>query len=375
MPQAVPERVPPETKDWTWVLHERCPQCSLDAGVLTLSEIPMVIRTQVQVWPVVLLRRNVAERPAPQVWSPLEYGAHTRDVLRLFQERLARMLTEEEPTLADWDPNEAALQGGYHDADPDTVAAEILTEAEKLATAVEAVPAGAAERRGLRSDGAAFTVTTLMQYLVHDLVHHLWDVTEGDTEEPATSGRAGSGLSSTGSRPEAETLDAPDASPEADDRVDEPDEGSGAAGEALGAGNSSEVGNPPKGPGEGLEAGNAPKEPGDVPKEPGDPAGTSDEAPEPPPIQAFANRHRRVLGIAMTVIAVALAVLDLTVLPQPDAGGGVRAFVLRWAAPVCWVMIAGVALTWALSVRRAVVNAFAYVAVACWLVYLGARVI
>lgn len=33
------------------------------------------------------------------------------------------------------------------------------------------------ERTGLRSDGAQFTVLTLGQYLVHDPVHHVWDVT------------------------------------------------------------------------------------------------------------------------------------------------------------------------------------------------------
>jgi hypothetical protein len=29
---------------------------------------------------------------------------------------------------------------------------------------------------GLRSDGSEFTVLTLGQYALHDLVHHLWDV-------------------------------------------------------------------------------------------------------------------------------------------------------------------------------------------------------
>lgn len=353
----MPERVPPETKDWTWVLQQRCPQCSLDAGALTLIEIPMVIRTQVQVWPVVLLRRDVAERPDPQVWSPLEYGAHTRDVLRLFQERLARMLAEDEPTLDDWDPNEAALQGGYHDLDADTVSAEILTEAETLATVVEELPEDAAERRGLRSDGAAFTVTTLMQYLVHDLVHHLWDVTHDDIDEAASQSTAD----------EAEAPVATSAHPPAEDGADT------LAQQVRGV--DSDGGGGDQGEGEASQTPAAPlSAPDDLAETGGSAAGEEEGGtPQEPPIQAFANRHRRLLGIVMTIVAVALAVLDVTVLPQPDHGGGIRAFVLRWAAPVCWMMIAGVALTWALSVRRAIVNSFAYVAVACWLVYLGAR--
>src|SRR5699024_4179469 len=308
-----------------------------------------------------------------------------------------------------WDPNEAALQGGYHDADPDSVAAEILTEAEKLATAVEAVPADAAERRGLRSDGAAFTVTTLMQYLVHDLVHHLWDVTEGDTEDSAPPGRAESGppagTQGTGTKPEgAQGTETGSETGSGAGQSEEASEGAWSEGSQNGAADgatdrsadgaadvSSDVptDRPANAPADrhadaptDAYAGGTTGLSGDATStirsedsqagavsdpmndsqvhETGVPAGPADDAPETPPIQAFAHRHRRVLGVATTVIAVALAVLDVTVLPQPAVSGGIRAFVLRWAAPVCWVMIAGVALTWALSVRRAVVNAFAY---------------
>jgi hypothetical protein len=32
------------------------------------------------------------------------------------------------------------------------------------------------ERRGRRSDGAAFTVATFGRYMIHDPIHHLHDV-------------------------------------------------------------------------------------------------------------------------------------------------------------------------------------------------------
>ena len=31
-------------------------------------------------------------------------------------------------------------------------------------------------RMGLRSDGAEFTIETFAQYVIHDPMHHLWDV-------------------------------------------------------------------------------------------------------------------------------------------------------------------------------------------------------
>ena len=348
--------VPPETKDWTWVLHERCPQCTLEAGVLTLAEIPAVIRAQVQVWPVVLLRGDVRMRPEPQVWSSLEYAAHTRDVLRLFTDRLALIRTEDEPTFGDWDPNEAALAGRYHELDPETVGAEILASAETLAAAVAAVPPESAGRRGLRSDGAAFTTTTLMQYLVHDLVHHLWDVSGEPPGAPAGA--------MDGSDPLPESLQ--DTRPRAEVLQE--------AGTVQPAADGGTPGDAPASPGVVAEQAGA-----GVAQEPAE-AGASTEAPEAdavpaPPIQAFANRHRRVLGILVAAICAVLAVAYVTVEPPTVTGTGANAFLVRWTVPACWALIAGVALTWALSLRRQIVNAFAYAAVACWVIYLVARLV
>ena len=33
------------------------------------------------------------------------------------------------------------------------------------------------ERPGRRSDGSSFTVASLVRYMIHDPIHHIWDVT------------------------------------------------------------------------------------------------------------------------------------------------------------------------------------------------------
>lgn len=374
MPASELPEVPPETKDWTWVLSERCPQCTLEAGALTLAEIPGVIRTQVQVWPVVLLRADVRGRPEPQVWSPLEYGAHTRDVLGLFTDRLALILAEDEPTFGDWDPNEAASAGRYHELDPEAMSEEILAAAETLAAAVEAVPPEAVQRRGLRSDGASFTVTTLLQYLVHDLVHHLWDVNEG---QPGASAAAPVAEALQETRPRAEVLSEvrrSGAMPDGD-----PTSGEGASPEAVAAPTGPEAAGAPA---EAAETG-APAEalpetgaPADAPygAEAADAPPAETDRPVPP-LQAFAHRHRRVLGILIAVVCAALAVAFATVAAPTTTGGGVRAFLVHWTVPAVWALIGAVAVAWALSLRRQIVNLIAYAAVACWVIYLGARLL
>ena len=101
----------PDTKDWTWTLSRRCEQCGLAAGEVSIGEVPERAFVAAEEW-VAILRSSpaVAARREPTVWSPLEYGAHVRDVYRLFDERLALMLTEDEPTFANWDQDVDRLE-------------------------------------------------------------------------------------------------------------------------------------------------------------------------------------------------------------------------------------------------------------------------
>ena len=67
----IDERSPaiePDTKNWTWVLHGVCPECGLDASILTGREVPGMIRDSVARWQVVLARPDVRVRSHATVW-------------------------------------------------------------------------------------------------------------------------------------------------------------------------------------------------------------------------------------------------------------------------------------------------------------------
>ena len=176
----------PDTKDWTWTLSRRCPQCGLAAGEIELSEIPQRAFVAAEEW-VQILRSSpaVVQRPRPDVWSPLEYGAHVRDVHRVFDSRLARMLAEDGPTFDNWDQDRTAIEQRYSEQDPEVVADELEAAAETFVTRLSTVTPDQLSRKGRRSDGREFTVATLSQYFLHDVVHHLWDVT-GQQDGAAT---------------------------------------------------------------------------------------------------------------------------------------------------------------------------------------------
>ena len=177
----------PDTSDWTWVLERPCTTCGLHAGEVLFDELPGLIRDNSSAWPAVLTRADAAVRPNDHTWSALEYAAHVRDCCRLFAERLGRALGEDDPQLADWDQDATAIAARYDLQDPQAVGRELEVAAASVADAFAGVSVSDRGRSARRSDGASFTVTTLGQYFLHDIVHHLHDVA-GDSRNAPGAG-------------------------------------------------------------------------------------------------------------------------------------------------------------------------------------------
>lgn len=168
--------ITPDTKDWTFVLERACPECGFDATTIAGADVAAELRRRVAAWPEVLRRANVLERPNATTWSLLEYACHVRDVFRVFLRRLNLMLEEDNPTFDDWDQDKTAIDDSYAEQDPAAVSRELVEAGGSMAAGLDAVPDGAWAREGRRSDGARFTIDSFARYLLHDVVHHAWDV-------------------------------------------------------------------------------------------------------------------------------------------------------------------------------------------------------
>ena len=173
---SAPAAVPGDAKDWTWVLDRRCPECDFAAAAVVREQVGAVVRDNAASWGPVLARADARTRPDDRTWSPLEYGCHVRDVLRLYDERLRLMLDHDDPLYPNWDQDAAAISARYETQDPDRVAAEVVEAGEQVAAAFDGLAPEQWLRRGRRSDGASFTVESFSRYFVHDLVHHRHDV-------------------------------------------------------------------------------------------------------------------------------------------------------------------------------------------------------
>ncbi len=130
--------IEPDTKDWTWVIDEPCLQCGFDPTDVDRADLPELIHENTRGWYAVLADADFAVRPAPHVWSRLEYACHVRDVHELFARRVRLMLDEDDPTFENWDQDVTAVEQEYSLQDP----VEVGTDAGR---------AGRRGRGGLRS--------------------------------------------------------------------------------------------------------------------------------------------------------------------------------------------------------------------------------
>jgi hypothetical protein len=168
--------ISPDTKDWTWVLERPCPDCGYDRADFTRDAIARVGRANAATWQLELVRDDVRVRPNADCWSVLEYACHVRDVYLIFDERVALMQSQDNPVFANWDQDETALTKQYELQEPAPVGAALTAAATALAERFESLDAHEWSREGTRSNGSVFTIETLGLYMIHDSIHHLWDV-------------------------------------------------------------------------------------------------------------------------------------------------------------------------------------------------------
>ena len=126
----------PDVKDWTWVLERPCPECGFDAASVPPGTIGALVRANAEAW------EQVLARPA---------GELRRRPARAVEER-------------------------YLEQDPAAVSAQLRGAALELAEVFDGLRGDRWQRPGRRSDGARFDVAGFGRYMIHDPVHHLFDV-------------------------------------------------------------------------------------------------------------------------------------------------------------------------------------------------------
>jgi hypothetical protein len=160
------------------VVPEGCHECGFDSGEDRTSlaarsdAFPEIVNDILRSADANLIRR----RPAPEVWSPVEYAAHVGEAVRWYVGRIRCVLEEDLPQLESFDFDAAAEAGEYYRRRIDAVVADLRTSCRELADIARSVSASQLSRYGLGSDGSPRSVASLLTRADHELVHHEFDL-------------------------------------------------------------------------------------------------------------------------------------------------------------------------------------------------------
>jgi hypothetical protein len=157
---------------------ERCDECGFDGTRLTATDAVAALRSMGRRWrelfkdvPVERLR----ERSDAATWSPLEYAAHTRDVIALVGWGMAQVLEGKRPSFDAVEPDPPGTDHGYNALDPAKVLDELQSNAERAAARAERELPEHWGRTG-SIGGVETDAGWLLRHAVHDASHHLRDV-------------------------------------------------------------------------------------------------------------------------------------------------------------------------------------------------------
>ena len=161
--------------------HERCTECGFDGGRYDDEALLGALRALGTQWRELLATAGdtLRERPAPGVWSAIEYAAHSRDVTAMHVVGVEAALPGDEPVVPPLDDSVVDdIAGGYASEDLDAVLVALDEQAVRLATcAGEAGPD--AWGHGLTIGEDRSDVRRLLEHALHDSTHHLRDVELG----------------------------------------------------------------------------------------------------------------------------------------------------------------------------------------------------
>jgi DinB family protein len=121
---------------------------------------------------------DLVTRREPQVWSPLEYCCHVRDVLLVQRERVLSARRMDRPVFDPMGRDERVEHDGYAEQRPDDVARQLSDAALLLANVLARIGPEEWDRTVMYNYPAPFerSLRWIASHTVHEMRHHLLDV-------------------------------------------------------------------------------------------------------------------------------------------------------------------------------------------------------
>lgn len=167
--------------DWTRIQRDPCPQCGQHPAALSPSSLGELAVESSVAWREFLLEEDdiyLRTIPEPGVFSPIQYAAHVRDILRVYGDRMVLGVEKDSPTVPIFNPAQEVFES-YNRLDAQELAADLEAQAQRLAKIVEDMGPSDWSRIVINDRGQygvyTFTIAGLACNAVHEAHHHLLD--------------------------------------------------------------------------------------------------------------------------------------------------------------------------------------------------------
>jgi hypothetical protein len=159
----------------------RCTACGFDdappdgqdfarlAGPLVDAYVALLSRT-----PVLRLQHRLS----PQLWSPLEYACHVRDLLLVQRERTLAARRQDRPVAEPMGRDQRVEHDGYNNQRPEDVARQLTDAALLLSNAFARLSPADWDRTVIYTypQRAERSLRWVASHTLHELRHHLLDI-------------------------------------------------------------------------------------------------------------------------------------------------------------------------------------------------------
>ncbi|GAC1399478.1 MAG: hypothetical protein NVSMB60_11760 [Mycobacterium sp.] len=130
-------------------IEQVCAECDFDASKASPVQVAAALVDQVGA--IVAATRSIPSgrvraRPAPQVWSPVEYLGHLRESMAFHRWLIEEALREDDPLVPMVDPDASVAAAGYGDADVDELLGQSDRRVQRLAELLHTIDMAAAGR-------------------------------------------------------------------------------------------------------------------------------------------------------------------------------------------------------------------------------------
>lgn len=175
-----------------------CGECGFEYDHLPRDEISAALTAIAEQYVARLTASDddaLRRRPRPEVWSPLEYSAHVRDVLEVQRERVMVALLHDAPTFEPMGREERVVEWRYNEQEPSVVGRAIRQGSADLATVLDSLDDRGWARIGIYNwpTRQERDVLWIARHTVHEMAHHLVDVNRSLQGQPGTPAGIGSG--------------------------------------------------------------------------------------------------------------------------------------------------------------------------------------